>query len=216
MPLLITFEGGEAAGKTTQIARLTGKLTALNLPHLVTREPGGTSLGEELRHLLKHHDAGKNMFPEAELLLFAAARAQHARELITPALLAGKIVLCDRYLDSTTAYQGAARRLPPEQVAHINSFAIGQTRPDITFYLDLDPLVARERILSRNKNANSAPLSSDRMESEPLDFYQRVRAAYLEIARAEPARVHVIDAAQPVETVENALWAILSPKLKIS
>ncbi len=210
MSLFITFEGGEAAGKTTQIARLAEKLTTLKHPHLVTREPGGTSVGEELRHLLKHHDAGKNMVPEAELLLFAASRAQHAREIITPALLAGKIVLCDRYLDSTTAYQGAARRLPPEQVAQINSFAVGDCRPDITLYLDLLPEKARERMANRNLSAKPP---SDRMENEPLDFYRKVRECYLQIAQDQPARFHILNADQPVEKIENEIWQIIAARL---
>lgn len=210
MSLFVTFEGGEAAGKTTQIALLAERLTSCGHSSLVTREPGGTPLGEELRNLLKFHEAGKNMFPEAELLLFAASRAQHAREIITPALQSGKTVLCDRYYDSTTAYQGAARRLDPEQVAWINSFAVGACRPDVTIYLDLAPEKARERMALRNQGFTA---QTDRMETEPLDFYRKIRECYLQIAQEQPTRFHVIDGDHPVGKIENEIWQIIAARL---
>ncbi|MDZ4743223.1 MAG: dTMP kinase [Verrucomicrobiota bacterium] len=212
MALFITFEGGEAVGKTTQIALLADKLRSLNREVVLTREPGGTPLGEELRNLLKFHPAGKNMSPEAELLLFAAARAQHAREVILPALKAGKTVLCDRYSDSTTAYQGAARKLAPAQVAQINSFAVAECIPDITLYLDLDPALARRRMIARSKPGDN---KDDRMESEPLDFYQKVRESFLKIAAAEPDRVHSIDAQGTIGEISAKILDIVGARLNL-
>ena len=144
--LFISFEGSEGCGKSTQIQRLAARLTRLEKTLLLTREPGGTEIGEHLRELLQHSPAGHAMCAETELLLFTASRAQLVREKILPALAGGTIVVADRFLDSTTVYQGVARRLDPGQVRAINRFAVGDCLPDLTFILDLDPALARARL----------------------------------------------------------------------
>src|SRR5579862_3248972 len=158
--LFITFEGSEGCGKSTQIQRLFQRLESMGLSVILTREPGGTPIGEEIRHLLQFSDVGHAMKPEAELLLFTASRAQLVREVIQPALETGKTVIADRFLDSTTVYQGVARRIPPETVAAVNRFAVGDCMPDMTFVLDLDPDEAKKRLMRRPRPAG-AP---DRME----------------------------------------------------
>lgn len=175
----------------------------------MTREPGGTEIGEQLRHLLQFSKAGHAMASETELLLFTASRAQLVREVVAPALDAGTIVLADRFLDSTTVYQGVARKLDPTEVAAINRFAVGSTLPDITFVLDLDPVVARERLRHRAAPAG-AP---DRMESQPAAFFDAVRAGYLSLARDNPARVRLLDAAGTVESLSECIWQELAPRL---
>src|SRR5882724_10777487 len=158
--IFVSFEGSEGCGKSTQIRLLAERLKSAGHQVLQTREPGGTEIGEELRHLLQFSKAGHGMAPETELLLFTASRAQLVREVIAPALEAGTMVLADRFMDSTTVYQGVARKLDSAEVATINRFAVGGTLPDVTFVLDLDPAVARERM--RNRPASvGAP---DRME----------------------------------------------------
>jgi dTMP kinase len=191
--IFITFEGSEGCGKTTQIELLTRALQAAGRKVLVTREPGGTPVGEQIRHVLQHSRESEAMTPEAELLLFAASRAQLVREVVEPALASGTDVISDRFLDSTTIYQGVARRLDAEDVRRINAFAVGDRLPDLTFILDLEAADARSRVFNR-PDAASTP---DRIEREPLAFYERVRAGYLELAAADPARFRVLDAAQP-------------------
>lgn len=206
--IFITFEGSEGCGKSTQIERLGHRLQASGLQVLVTREPGGTPIGEQIRHLLKFAPEGRAMKPEAELLLFAASRAQLVREVIAPALDRGVIVLADRFLDSTTVYQGVARKLDPGDVRAINHFAAGTCRPDITFVLDLDPETARHRIMRRPKPVGEV----DRMESQPPEFYAAVRDGYLKLAKEEPARFHVIDTTASANDVETAIWTTLEEK----
>ncbi|HEY8901197.1 MAG TPA: dTMP kinase [Chthoniobacterales bacterium] len=189
--IFITFEGSEGCGKTTQIERLTRALQAAGRQVVVTREPGGTPVGEQIRHVLQHSRESEGMTSEAELLLFAASRAQLVRELIAPALAAGTDVISDRFLDSTTVYQGVARRLADEDVTRINAFAVGSCRPDLTFVLDLEASEARGRVFNR-----PGAIAPDRIEREPLAFYERVRAGYLDLARREPARFRVLDAAR--------------------
>jgi len=206
MPLphgvFITFEGSEGCGKTTQIQRLAERLKKAGQPVLLTREPGGTPLGESIRHLLKFAEEGKDMTPEAELLLFAASRAQLVRRVVEPALDAGSWVIADRFMDSTTVYQGVARRLDHEAVRFINEFAVGERRPDLTIVLDVDTEEARRRLLRRPR-----PLGSpDRMEQLPAEFYEAVREGYLMLARDEPERFRVIQASRSVETVEAEVW----------
>jgi dTMP kinase len=195
--IFITFEGSEGCGKTTQIELLTRTLQASGRKVLVTREPGGTPVGEQIRHVLQHSRESEGMTPEAELLLFAASRAQLVREVIEPALAAGTDVISDRFLDSTTVYQGVARRLDAADVRRINSFAVGERLPDLTIVLDLTAPEARGRVFSRPGTA-AAP---DRIEREPLAFYERVRAGYLELAASEPARFRVINAAQTRDAI---------------
>ncbi len=198
--LLISFEGSEGSGKTTQISLLSDKLGDAGYDVLVTREPGGTDLGEEIRHLLKHSKNGSGMVPEAELLLFAAARAQLVREKILPALDEGKIIICDRFLDSTTVYQGVARELSKEPVTVINRFAVGNFMPDWTIILDVPAEVGLERIRHR---ASDIP---DRMESENIEFYRAVREGYLILAKSLPDRYSVYDGTQPKELIEDEIW----------
>ena len=161
--LFISFEGSEGCGKSTQVKRLAARLEASGMPVLLTREPGGTAIGEKIRHLLQFAPEGVAMRPETEVLLFEASRSQLVREVIQPALDGGRTVIADRFFDSTTVYQGAARKLDPTIVEQLNRFAVGGCRPDITFLLDVDLATARNRMLRRVRPVG-AP---DRMEQEP-------------------------------------------------
>jgi dTMP kinase len=203
--LFVTFEGSEGCGKSTQIRHLTVWLEKQGKECVTTREPGGTPAGDEIRHLLQHAPQGHGLVPEAELLLFAASRAQLVRELILPALQAGKVVVSDRFHDSTTVYQGVARKLAPATVASINNFAIDSCLPDITFLLDMDAREAHGRIQRREQPA-------DRMESEPLAFYEAVRDGYLRLAAAEPARFVVLDATLTEEDLARQIRKTLEEK----
>lgn len=185
--LFVTFEGSEGCGKSTQIQRLVAWLGSQGHPPVTTREPGGTPAGDQIRHLLQHAPQGHGLFPEAELLLFAASRAQLVREIIRPALDSDKVVISDRFHDSTAVYQGVARRLEPDRVGMINGFAVGGTVPDITFLLDMDAREAFDRLQKRDRPA-------DRMESEPLAFYEAVRQGYLKVAADAPERFVILDA----------------------
>ncbi|MDR3405397.1 MAG: dTMP kinase [Chthoniobacter sp.] len=207
--IFVSFEGSEGCGKSTQIRLLAERLKSAGREVLLTREPGGTEIGEQLRHLLQFSKAGYAMASETELLLFAASRAQLVREVIAPALLAGTTVLADRFLDSTTVYQGVARRLDPVEVAAINRFAVGDTMPDVTFVLDLDPAIARERMRHRAVPAGTP----DRMESQPAAFFDAVRAGYLALAQDNPDRVRLLDAAGSVESLAERIWRELDSHL---
>ena len=197
----ITFEGGEGCGKTTQIERVVTRLRADGRTVLILREPGGTSVGEQIRHVLQHSQQSIGMLPEAELLLFCASRAQLVREIIQPALAEGKIVIADRFFDSTTVYQGVGRKLNPPAVQFINEFAIGDCRPDLTLVIDLDPRVGLERARGREL--------FDRMENQSLDFYDRVRQGYLALAWQEPARIKILDGSQSLAAIEQQIWELL-------
>ena len=200
----ISLEGGEAVGKSTQIELLATRLKALGHKVVVTREPGGTPLGESIRHLLKHAPEGRGMTPYTELLLFLASRAELVRKVIMPALDQGIWVLCDRFLDSTTVYQGAGRELPTEIVDRVNAFAVGPHLPGLTIVLDLEPEAARERQIKRSHPPGSG--SFDRMEAEPLDFFDRVRQGYAEVAKAHPHRVKIVSAAGTIEQTADVVW----------
>jgi dTMP kinase len=202
----ITFEGSEGCGKSTQIGLLAEQLRAVGQSPLAIREPGGTPLGEQIRHILKHSDEGANMAPETELLLFAASRAQLVREVIAPALDAGRVVISDRFYDSTTVYQGVARAIPAASVAAVNQFAAGARQPDVTFLLDMDAARAFERAVSRRKPEELA----DRMEQEPLAFYEAVRQGYLELASREAARFCVLDATGSPDDIAGQIRAELN------
>ncbi len=205
---LISFEGSEGSGKSTQMARLAKDLQAAGRSVLTTREPGGTEIGEQIRNIIVHNLKGDEMTPETELLLFAASRAQHVRELIAPNLTKGVIVLCDRYLDSSTVYQGVARNLAADPVSQINRFAVGNAMPDLTFILDVPTKVSLARIKQR---ASDLP---DRMERENIEFYEKVRAGYLLLAKSLPSRVVVIDGTQSEEAVAKKIWADAQKVLK--
>lgn len=200
--LFVTFEGSEGCGKSTQIRHLSTWLGESGIAHVLTREPGGTPVGDEIRHLLQHAPQGRNLVPEAELFLFAAARAQHVQEIIRPALAAGRVVLCDRFHDSTQVYQGVARRLDPAVTATVNHLAIGDTIPDLTILLDMDAHTAFSRLAQRG-------LPMDRMESEPPAFYEAVRDGYLQLARTEPDRFAVFDASLPADSLSAAIRELL-------
>jgi dTMP kinase len=187
----ITFEGVEGAGKSTQIRLLAAWLLAGGYPVMTTREPGGTPLGLRIRDLVLHADAA--VCARAELLLYAADRAQHLAEVVEPALTNGTIVLCDRHADSLVAYQTYARGLDPGTVDAANLVATAGRVPHLTFVLDIDPALGLGRIGTRGR--------PDRLEREDIDFHRRVRAGYLAIARAAPGRVRIIAADRPVEAI---------------
>jgi dTMP kinase len=212
-PRFITFEGGEGAGKSTQIAKLAERLQQRGDQVLLTREPGGTPLGEAIRHLLKHAPEGRGMTAQTELLLFLASRAELVRKLIIPALDEGQWVLSDRFLDSTAVYQGAGRRLPGEIVDRLNAFAVGPHLPGLTLVLDLDPVEGRRRLRAREPESAEA---FDRMEAETADFYARVRQGYHDLARAHPERVKLVPAAGSVEETAAAIWREVTAKFELA
>jgi len=198
----VTFEGGEGSGKSTHIEHLVTRLRKSGRPVMVVREPGGTEVGEQIRHILQYSKQSATMVAEAELLLFCASRAQLVREIIQPALARGDVVIGDRFLDSTTVYQGVGRKLDAGSVAAINRFAVGNCVPDLTLVIDLDPRVGLERARGREL--------FDRMENQSLEFYERVRRGYLVIANREPGRVKVIDGNQSIDAVEKQIWDLVS------
>jgi len=207
--LFLTFEGSEGCGKSTQIRLLADSLKACGREVVLTREPGGTAIGDQIRHTLQYASESRGMTPEAELLLFAASRAQHVRELVRPALAAGKIVISDRFHDSTTVYQGIARKIDPAQVESINRFAVDGTLPDLTFLLDMDAAEAMRRVAGRERPDGH----SDRMEEEPAAFYDAVRKGYLELARSGGARFRIIDASAAPDRIALQILAHLTPLL---
>src|SRR6476619_593230 len=182
----ITFEGSEGSGKSTQAERLAARLQRCCVPHVITREPGVTPIGESIRDLLQFAPHNSNMTPETELLLFEASRSQLAREVIKPSLERGICVIADRFFDSTTVYQGAARQLDREMIERVNAFAVADCVTDITFVLDVDAATAESRM-------QREPRKADRMEQQPSEFYERVREGYRELAASEPERI-VMDA----------------------
>ncbi|BAV33687.1 thymidylate kinase [Sulfuricaulis limicola] len=198
--LFITLEGGEGAGKSTNLAFIHQWLQRAGHAVVVTREPGGTELGERVRDILLH-SRELHITPETEMLLMFAARAEHLAKVIRPALAAGKAVLCDRFTDATYAYQGGGRGLPAERIASMETRVQGDLRPDLTLLLDLPVEAGRERAGQRG-----AP---DRFERENNEFFSRVRETYLARARAEPARMRIIDASRPLEQVERQITATL-------
>ncbi len=190
--LLITFEGGEGAGKTTLIEEVARQLQSEGYPLIKTREPGGTKMGEEIRHLLLQHSDTK-VSPYAELCLFLASRAQHVAQVIGPALEEKKIVLCDRFNDSTIAYQGAARGLGIDRVTDFCAFASQGVEPNLTLYLDIDPAIG----LSRAQRTRA----QDRIESETISFHTKIRETFHSLHRAYPHRLYLVDAEQPIAKV---------------
>ena len=208
--LFITFEGTEGSGKSTQIALLATRLRRLGCRVCTLREPGGTPIGEEIRHTLKHSNANRAMTPEAELLLMNASRAQLVREVIRPALAAGEIVLCDRFYDSTTAYQGHGRQLDLKLVQAIIDVAVGKSRPHLTLLL-LVPVAVSEARRHARKSARR-----DRFEEANRAFFQRVEKGYRAIHRAEPRRVRLVDATQTIDNVSAAIWKLVHPLVRKS
>jgi dTMP kinase len=206
--LFITFEGTEGCGKSTQAVLLVERLRAWGRTVRLFREPGGTPIGEEIRHTLKHSHANAAMTAEAELLLMNASRAQLVREVIRPALANGEIIVCDRFYDSTTAYQGYGRQLDLETVRRIIAVAVGETRPDLTLLLQVPEEISAERLRSRQA---TMPFIRDRIEESDREFFERVARGYAAIAAAEPKRVHTIDAAGNVVEVQSAIWRSVAP-----
>ncbi len=203
---LITFEGIEGSGKSTQIRLLSAYLESQKVGHLLTREPGGTRLGDQIRrHLLDAEEPGE-IFPETELLLFLAVRAQHLREAVLPALDAGRVVLCDRYNDATLAYQGFGRGLPLTRIREIQRAAGIDRGADLTLLLDMEVGPALERTRKRGDGAGG----QSRFDREGEEFHRKVREGYLKIAESEPARVRRIDAARPINIVQGAIISIVN------
>lgn len=205
--VFITFEGTEGGGKSTQIRILAEQLQRAGRACRVLREPGGTPIGEEIRHTLQHSDANRAMTAEAELLLLNASRAQLVREVIRPALAAGEVVLCDRFYDSTIAYQGYGRGLDLARVRTIIDFAVGQTRPALTLLLDVPVEVSEHR---RRARRPALATSRDRMEEADRAFFVRVQEGFHALAKAEPGRVRVIPATGSVEEVSALIWKQVS------
>ena len=197
----ITFEGTEGCGKSTQVQLLATHLKILGVPFLVTREPGGTAIGESIRELLQFAPQSVGITPETELLLFEASRSQLVREVIKPALERGECVIADRFFDSTTVYQGAARKLDRKVVRQLNAFAVGDCVPDITFLLDVDLETARSRM--------QQPRRPDRMEQQTVEFYEQVRDGYQELAKWQRDRIVVIKGWQSPHDIEKEIWETL-------
>jgi dTMP kinase len=207
--VLISFEGSEGSGKSTQIAHLAEHLQQVGREVVSTREPGGTEIGEQVRNIIVHNSRGDEMCAETELLLFAASRAQLVREIIAPNLLKGVVVLCDRYIDSSTVYQGVARNLSRDPVQQINQFAVGNVLPDLTIVLDVPTGVSLSRISQR---ASDLP---NRMERENIDFYKKVRDGYLVLARSLPRRFFVVDGTLPEDKIRRLIWAEVKKRLGV-
>jgi dTMP kinase len=210
MPRLpfITFEGSEGSGKSTQADRLAARLQRCGVPCVLTREPGGTPIGESIRDLLQFAPHNSNMTPETELLLFEASRSQLVREVIKPALERDICVIADRFSDSTTVYQGAARKLDREMIERVNAFVVGDCIPDITFVLDVDVATAESRM-------HRQPRKADRMEQQPAEFYERVREGYRKLAASEPKRIVMIGGSGDVDEIEKQIWEMLSSRFPV-
>jgi dTMP kinase len=198
--LFITLEGGDGTGKSTQSTLIGDWFSALGREVVFTREPGGTELGNELREIVLHSRG--HIAPRAEALLYAADRAHHIATVVRPALERGAVVIQDRYLDSSVAYQGAGRVLDPDEVRYVSMWATEGLVPDITVVLDLDPAIGRDRLDAANKQF-------DRLEAEALEFHTRVRDAYLTMAAAEPERFLVVDATLDRDVIRDAIIARL-------
>ena len=197
--LFIAFEGGDGAGKSTQAEKLTAALETAGRTVVRTREPGGTPVGEQLRSLVLEHGNGE-IDARTEALIFAASRAAHVAQVIRPAVERGDVVVCDRFIDSSVAYQGSGRSLGTEEVRQLNIWATEGFSPDLTVLLDVEPEQGRQR-----RTANEAV--EDRLESEPDSFHLRIRRAFLEQARNDPARYLVLDAGRPVDELAETIMA---------
>ncbi|MCF8085298.1 MAG: dTMP kinase [Desulfohalobiaceae bacterium] len=203
--MLITFEGIEGSGKSTQAELLEGNLRQRGLATLLSKEPGGSALGGDLRRILLN-TATTDLTQEAELFLYLADRAQHVAQVVAPALSRGRIVILDRYIDSTLAYQGRGRGVHPEAIPELNRIASRGVYPDLTFVLDVDARTGLERARGRNA-ANGAQESEGRFEAEALAFHQRVRQEYLHLAEAHPQRIRLVDASGTQEKIQGEILA---------
>ena len=200
----ITFEGSEGCGKSTQVKLLAARLEQSAIPFLITREPGGTPIGETIRDLLQFAPHSAAMTPETEVLLFEASRSQLVREIIKPALERGDCVIADRFFDSTTVYQGVARKLEAKMVQQLNAFAVGDCVPDVTFVLDVDLETAKSRM--------KGPRRPDRMEQQPDEFYERVIDGYRQLAQRESKRAVLIDGSKSPDKIADEIWNILAKR----
>jgi dTMP kinase len=208
--LFITFEGTEGSGKSTQISLLAERLRSVGHTIRTLREPGGTPIGEEIRHTLKHSKTNDAMTAEAELLLMNASRAQLVREIIRPALANGEIVICDRFYDSTTAYQGYGRELDLAMVKGVIDIAVGNTRPQMTLLLQVPTDISD---LRRAVRQSTLPFMRDRIEEADQKFFTRVEEGFNAIAAAEQDRVQVVDGSAPLEVVCAKIWELVDPVL---
>ncbi len=191
--LFVTFEGIDGSGKSTQMQLCAQALEAAGHSVVITRNPGGTAFGLELRQILLH--STQTVYPMSELLLFIADRAQHMNEMVFPALAEGKVILCDRHMDSTLAYQGYGRGLPLATIRELNEIAIQGHKPDLTLLFDGDPAILAQRVNNRGQ--------ADRLEGEKADFHRRVREGFLELAQLEPQRIQVLNALEPIEQLQT-------------
>lgn len=203
----ITFEGGEGTGKSTQAKLLSDRLKVLGVGVKLTREPGGSPGAEVIRHVLLS-GAAKPLGPEAEAMLFAAAREDHLEYTIRPALARGTWVICDRFADSTRVYQGVLGQVDARLIRRLEKITVGDTKPDLTFILDVPAETGLERASARRGD-----VASDRFESETLAFHEKLREAYRQIAASEPDRCLLIDSSEPREKVSDQIWSVVSRKL---
>jgi dTMP kinase len=201
----ITFEGGEGAGKSIQVQILVSHLREEGKTIVVTREPGGTRIGEQIRHIT-HDTENVDLNPITEAYLMAAARAQHVAEIIEPAIAAGNIVVCDRFVDSSIAYQGYGRKLGPDVIANLNALAVNGATPDLTIFLDVPPETGMKRRGEGSK-------SKDRLDLQQQDFYTRVHKGYAELTRKNKERYVIIDATQSIEQVASNVWDIVKERI---
>ena len=201
--LFISLEGPEGSGKSTHAKRLVKRLEDEGDEVVTVRDPGGTVIGEEIRNIIQHDSTGEEIYPETETLLFAASRAQAVHSVIKPALAAGKFVISDRFVDSTTAYQGYGRGFGVAAITSVNDFTVNGTMPDLTILLDITVDAGFNRIMERNKSLGK---ELDRMERAGKEFHNKVRDGYLEIAKLNPNRVIVIDSFRDMETVSDDIW----------
>jgi dTMP kinase len=203
----ITLEGGDGAGKSTQAERLAARLRGLHIGVVMTREPGGSTGADIMRHVLLS-GAAKPLGPLAETLLFAAARDDHVRTTIAPALAQGRWVVCDRFIDSTRVYQGVLGEVDPRLIRALERMTVADTMPDLTFVLDLPPETGLARAAQRRGRAQP-----DRFETEALEFHTRLRQAYRDIAAAEPQRCVLIDADRPADSIADDIWSVVNARL---
>ena len=209
----LTFEGVDGSGKSTQMRLLVARLRAGGREIEETVEPGGTAIGRQIRRVLLHA-ANQEIAPVTELLLYFASRAQNVEERIRPALEQGKIVVSDRYTDSTLVYQGLARGLGEEVVRKLHEIACRGLQPDLTICIDIDPGAGLARARSRNSERRGDEARETRMDEQSMDFYRRVREGYRDLARREPGRYRMIDGARPVEEVAADVWHAVAPLLE--